>query len=74
MTASDSQGPTYSLQKHVPVSHDDSDWSLVVFKDRAEGGTGGLTVTVSESTLARLLSGDLNRPLSTAEVMGLDGT
>jgi hypothetical protein len=67
-------GPSYSIERHEPVSDKDPDWSIVVFKDRAEGGTGGLTITVSEGTLTRLLSGDLSRPLSTAEVTSLDGT
>jgi hypothetical protein len=63
----------YALEGHTPLA-DDPDWSIVTFKDPAEADIGGLTITVSEATLQRLQSGDLKRPLSSGEVMQLDGT
>lgn len=63
---------SYQLVSHAPVV-DDPDWSICTFRDPANADVGGLTVTVSAGVLDRLMSGDLARPLSSAEVMALDG-
>ena len=70
--SSDTDEPTYELESHSLVV-DDPDWTICRFHDPASVGAGGLTVTVSAATLARLLSGDLAHPLRESDVMALDG-
>ena len=70
---SEQDASAYELESHSPVV-DDPDWTICRFHDPASVGAGGLTVTVSASTLERLLTGDLAHPLSGSDVMALDGT
>ena len=65
-------GPMYVLESHSPAV-DDRHWTICHFHAPAEVGAGGLTITVSDETLARLTNGDLARPLTSAEVSSLDG-
>lgn len=65
------ESPAYYLDHFSRV--DDGDWCLVVFRDPAEGGTGGLTVTVSGDVLSSLLRQGKAHALSGADVMALDG-
>jgi hypothetical protein len=69
---STSDEPTYELASHAPAV-DDPHWTICQFHDPASVGGGGLTITVSDEVLARLTEGDLARPLTTGEVMDLDG-
>ncbi len=64
--------PVYALESHSPAV-DDPNWTICHFHDRGAAGPGGLTITVSDAMLERLTSGDLARPLTSAEIMGLDG-
>lgn len=70
--SNEDDGPMYVLASHAPA-RDDPHWTICHFHAPDEVGAGGLTITVSDETLARLTSGDLAHPLSSAEVSELDG-
>jgi anti-anti-sigma factor len=65
------ESPSYYLDHFSRV--DDGKWFLVVFRDPAEGGTGGLTVAVSADALSSLLRQGRTHALSGPDLMALDG-